>query len=83
VSSPSFTLVWGPSHEGGIAAVVGKGVARRSVDRHLLKRRMITLMAPKADHTRFLIAYARGNAATLPQKAFIAEFSSLLGRLPR
>lgn len=82
-SSEAFSLVSGPSHEGGCAAVVGKAVARRSVDRHLLKRRMLAVMRPFCAPGRYLVVYARGPAAALPYRALAAELSGLLRRSVR
>ncbi len=44
LASGAFSLVYGPSSDGGCAAVVSKKVARRSVDRHLLKGRITESM---------------------------------------
>ncbi len=83
VSSASFSLSTGPSSSGGCAAVVGKNIARRSVARHLLKRRMLSLMRPFCRADRFLVVYARGPAAALPFREIAAELGALLRRAVR
>lgn len=78
-STPHFSVVWGPSsHGGGAAAVVSKKVARRSVDRHLLKRRMLEAMRPFALPDRFLVVYAKAGSPTLAFRALAEELQSLL-----
>lgn len=80
-STPHFSAVWGPStHGGGAAAVVSKKVARRSVDRHLLKRRMLQAMRPFALPDRFLVVYAKGGSHTLPFRALAEELQTLLAK---
>lgn len=79
-ASPHFSLSWGVARSGGAAVVVSKKVARRSVDRHLLKRRMLAVMRPFVREDRFLVAYARTGAHTLPFKALKEELTALLIR---
>ncbi len=80
-STAHFSAVWGPSlHGGGAAAVVSKKVARRSVDRHLLKRRMLEAMRPYALPGRFLVVYAKGGSTTLPFRAVAEELQTLLAK---
>lgn len=76
--SEHFSLVTGPSSEGGCAVVVGKAVARRSVDRHLLKRRMFAVLRPYCAPGRFLVLYARTGASRLPYGALAEELARLL-----
>lgn len=77
-SSPHFSLVTGPSLQGGVAVVVSKKVARRSVDRHLVKRRIISLLSPWVDSKRYLVIYAREGSVTLPYRTLAEELTSLL-----
>lgn len=81
--TPHFSLVAGASSAGGASAVVSKKVARRAVDRNLLKRRMLSLMRPYVDHARFLVVYARSGAAALPYPALAEELTALLSRSVR
>ena len=68
----------GPAKEGGCAAVISKKVARRSVDRHLLKRRMLSVMKEWCVPGSYLVVYAKGGAPSLPFKALKEELASLL-----
>lgn len=78
--STHFSIVWKAAASGGCAAVVSKKVARRSVDRHLLKRRMLAVMKPWCSPKRSLIVYARGGATSLPYRVLAEELSLLLSR---
>ena len=77
-ASPAFSLSFGPSTKGGCAAVVSKAVARRSADRHLLKRRMLSVMEAWHAPGRYLVAYARGPAAKLSFRQISSELTELL-----
>lgn len=79
-ASAHFSLIWAPAKAGGAAAVVSKKVARRSVDRHLLKRRMLEVLRPYADPSRSLVAYAKAGSLGLPYAAVRAELEPLLSR---
>ncbi len=79
-SSAHFSIVAVPAREGGAAAVVSKKVARRSVDRHLLKRRMLAVLRPYLTPGRSIIAYARAGSLGLPYGVLKAELESLLNR---
>lgn len=68
-----------PGH-GGCAVVVPKKVARLSVSRHLLKRRMLAVMRPWCSPDQALVAYARSGSSALPFAAIKTELSSLLTR---
>lgn len=65
---------------GGCATVISKKVAKLSVSRHLLKRRMLSVMKPYCTKDRAVIVYARPGAAALPYPALAAELSELLAR---
>ncbi len=60
--------------------VIGKKVAKLSVFRHLLKRRMASVIAPHCLPTRILIVYARPGAPTLDFPAIQKELGDLLVR---
>ncbi len=62
----------------GGAAVVSKKVAKRSVDRHQLKRRMKAVMKPWCVPGRVLIIHARTGAAVLPFPELEGELTGLL-----
>ncbi len=70
----------GPSSTGGASAVVSKAVAKKSVDRHLLKRRMLQVLRPFVREDRYLVAYARAGSPTLSFRELSHELSSLLTR---
>lgn len=79
-ASQHFSLSWGAAKSGGAAAIVSKKVARRSVDRHLLKRRMLSVVRPYAATDRFLIAYARAGSPALSFTLLKQELTNLLAR---
>lgn len=85
VESPHFSATLSPlpkSHptDGAAAAVVSKKVARRAVDRHLLKRRMLAILSKAYIPGKITVVYARGGAASLPYRSLAAELTSLLSR---
>lgn len=65
---------------GGCAVVVAKKVARLSVSRHLLKRRVLSVLRPSCTKDRAIIVYARPGAASLPYTELKDEIESLLAR---
>lgn len=65
---------------GGCAVVISKKVAKLSVSRHLLKRRVLAVIRPYCTKDRSLIIYARPGAAALSFGALKDELSSLLTR---
>lgn len=79
-ASAHFSLAWGPAKAGGAAAVVSKKVARRSVDRHLLKRRMLEVIRPYASPGYSLVAYAKAGSLGLTYAAVRSELEPLLLR---
>ena len=80
-ASPHFSLsVREAPQNGGCATVISKKVAKLSVSRHLLKRRMLSVMKPYCTKDRAVIVYARPGAAALPYPALAAELSELLAR---
>lgn len=62
----------------GLAVVVPKKVAKKSVDRHFLKRRIRAIIAPWAIKGRALIVFARPEATSLPFSEIQAELTPLL-----
>jgi ribonuclease P protein component len=81
VTSKHLTLVFGTSEAGGCAAVVSKKVAKRSVDRHLLKRRILECMREKCSSSRYLVVYAKTGSPKLSFKDLSAELSELFSRI--
>jgi ribonuclease P protein component len=65
----------------GAAVVVSKKVAKSSVARHLLKRRVREASAPWNSDAYAIIIYARAGAASLPYSEIVAELSPLLQRI--
>jgi ribonuclease P protein component len=65
----------------GSAVVVSKKVAKSSVERHLLKRRVREAVAPWNSDAYALIVYARAGAGSLPYSAIVSELSPLLHRI--
>lgn len=81
LASTHFSLSVREAQEnGGCAVVVAKKVAKLSVSRHLLKRRVLSVVRPWCLATRALIVYARPGANTLPYPALEAELTELLSR---
>ncbi len=79
LASPHFSVNWGSSPLlGGCAVVVPKKVARRSVDRHLLKRRVLEILRPWSAHDRFIVVYARTGSASLSFTVLTKEITGLL-----
>ena len=62
--------------------VVSKKVAKRSVDRHRIKRRLLALLRPYASPSRSLVIYAKKGADTVPFKELSKELTTLLTRTP-
>lgn len=62
----------------GGAVVVSKKMAKRSVDRHQLKRRIKAVMKPWCLPGRVLIVHARSGASTLPFVELESELTGLL-----
>jgi len=81
-SSTHFSIMASPAApgHGGCAVVVSKKVARLSVSRHLLKRRMLSVMRPWCSPDQALVAYARTGSSSLPFSELAKELSTLLTR---
>ncbi|HYF29025.1 MAG TPA: ribonuclease P protein component [Candidatus Paceibacterota bacterium] len=69
------------AENGGAAAVISKKVAKKAVDRHLLKRRILEALRPEVFSDRSIIVYARAGAPTLSYAALKQELSELLGKV--
>lgn len=78
--SPSLSISFGPAKAGGLSVVVGKAAVKRAAARHLLKRRLLSVLRPWYAADRSLIVYAKKEAATLPFSALKEELTSLLAR---
>ncbi|HEX5774838.1 MAG TPA: ribonuclease P protein component [Candidatus Paceibacterota bacterium] len=66
--------------QGGCSSVISKKVAKRAVDRHLLKRRMNTVLLPWCSPTRSIVVYARAGSLALTFRALNEELTGLLRR---
>lgn len=62
----------------GSAVVVSKKVAKSSVQRHLVKRRVREAIAPWCNDSHAIIVYARAGSATLPYSDIVTELTPLL-----
>ena len=65
----------------GSAVVVSKKVAKSSVKRHLIKRRVREATAPWNSDSYALIIYARTGSDTLPYSEIVSELTPLLQRM--
>ncbi len=74
----SVTFKKNKAHPNGCAAVVSKKVAKTSVARHLLKRRMLAVARPFCTESFSYIVYARALSPMLSFKALSEELSKLL-----
>jgi ribonuclease P protein component len=62
----------------GGAVIVSKKIAKKSVDRHLLKRRVREIMRPWVIKGRVLVIHARTGADQLPFAEMQTELTTLL-----
>lgn len=81
--SAHFSVTVAPSSVGKAAAVISKKVARTSVARHLLKRRIMAASLPFVADGRSFIVYARAGSPALSYRALERELSELLTSLPK
>ncbi|MGE5540841.1 MAG: ribonuclease P protein component [Bacillota bacterium] len=81
--SAHFSITWLPSDEGRCAAVVSKKVAKKAVDRHTLKRRIIDAITPHAVQGRSFVVYARAGSPSLPYRILKQELDTLFSSLPK
>ena len=83
-SSEHFSLSYGDfdTHaRGGVAVVMAKKVARLAVTRHLLKRRILSLLGPYAREDRVIVIHTRPGAANVSFPELKSELISLLGSI--
>lgn len=82
--SEHFSIVSGTSKSSsGCAVVVSKKVAKKSVDRHLLKRRVQAVMAPFCKKGRFIVVYAKNGSEKLNFQTLKKELVTLLTQIER
>lgn len=81
LSSQHLSLSVAPTKSGGCAVVVSKKVAPRSVDRHLIKRRILSVLMPLCKPDTALVVYAKAGSARLPFSTLKQELLALLGKL--
>jgi ribonuclease P protein component len=79
-TTPHFSIVLSNSGVGS-AVVVSKKVAKSSVQRHLIKRRVREILAPWCSDSFGIIAYARAGSAALPYSEMVSELTPLLRRI--
>ena len=84
LSSPHLSLTYRRTDalEGRFAVVVSKKVAKRSVDRHLLKRRALEVIKLFGGQGLACVIYARQGASALSFQALKTELLELLKRIP-
>lgn len=76
--SAHFSVTTRRNGQGGLAAVISKKVAKRSVDRHLLKRRILAVLRGWHDPELSVIVFARSGSTSLSFKALSEELNALL-----
>lgn len=81
--SAHFSVTGAKSVEGRAAAVISKKVAKRSVDRHALKRHILAVAAPYVVPGRSFVVYARAGSLALTYPALKRELEDLLSSLPK
>jgi ribonuclease P protein component len=79
--SAHFSVSVAKDEQGRAAAVVSKKVAKRSVDRHTLKRRMLASVLPYIRPGRSFVVYARAGSLTLSYRELHAELATLLSSI--
>ena len=67
--------------DGKAGAVVAKKVAKKSVDRHLLKRRILSVIEPLITPGRSFVVYARAGSPELSFPVLKQELTELLTTL--
>lgn len=81
VSGTYVSVVFGESRAGGCAAVVSKKVAKGAMRRHLVKRRILSVVKPYCTHSRYLVVYAKMGADTVSFKELSSELTNILSNL--
>jgi ribonuclease P protein component len=80
--SAHFSVTYAKSPDGRAAAVVSQKIARLSVDRHTLKRRVLEIARPHVKAGRSFIVYARKGSTMLTYPLLKKELDQLLTTLP-
>lgn len=80
--SAHFSITLARTSEGRAAVVVSKKVAKRSVDRHLLKRRVLEAVQDYVLPGRSFIVYARSGSPKLSYQDLATELAGLLDSAP-
>lgn len=79
--SATITPIPGAHRDDGAATVVvSKKVARRSVDRHLLRRRMLAILSKAYVKGHITVVYARKGSTDLSYQLLASELTHLLAR---
>lgn len=81
--SAYLTLTYGPSPQGGVAVVVSKKVAKKAVDRHRIKRRLLTLTRPYARTDMFFVLYPKAQTLALPFRVLKEEVDEVFMKTRR
>ncbi len=76
--SAHFSITLTASAEGRAAVVVSKKVAKSSVARHQLKRRILEALHTRVLPGRSFIVYARAGSTTLSYASLESELTTLL-----
>jgi ribonuclease P protein component len=80
--SAHFSVTATRTSEGKAAAVVSKKIARLSVERHALKRKMLAIATPHVVAGHSFIIYARKGSTLLTYASLKKELEQLLSSLP-
>ncbi|MEK7601876.1 MAG: ribonuclease P protein component [Patescibacteria group bacterium] len=83
LTSEHFSVSVHDTGSGRASAVVSKKVAKRSVDRHLLKRRMLAVITKHLLPHHSYVVYAKLGSERLPYNSLSKELSELLTKLRR
>lgn len=65
-------------HSGGCAAVISKKTAKKAVERHLLKRRILAAVKPWCSPEYSVVVFARAGSPTLSYKDLTHELHTLI-----
>lgn len=81
--SAHFSVSYTHATPGRVAAVISKKTAKKAVDRHLLKRRILAAAEPHIEPVRSFIVYARKGSPELSYQSLKKELDALLTTLPK
>lgn len=79
-TSVHFSLSYSKAPHAAAAAIVSKDVAKRSVDRHRLRRRILVVLRPFMNQSHILVVRAKKGAPLLPFEVLKQELEGLIGR---